>query len=211
MKTVNNIKLKTSCIFMLLFLSLFVVSRASAQSPILPLTTEDIGDNIPNNAYLKDLNNDLDKFVGTWQYSSNGTKLTVLIQKIEMYSNEHFHYYEDVLIGRYKFEVNGSVIIDNLVAIEPLISGSVINPINNNKLSFVGVVDPQRKRVNYNLELTHQMELSMTSTNAVEKLVWDLKITEIGWCGSLPNQTAPAPSECLKDNRLPLNVRLTKI
>jgi hypothetical protein len=197
--------------FMLLFLSLFVASPATAQSPILPLTTEDIGDNIPNNAYLKDLNNDLDKFVGTWEYFENGEKLTINIQKIEMYTNENVHYYQDVLEARYKFEANGSVIIDNLLAIEPLIYGSVINPNNSNKLIFVELVDPQRKRVNYNLELTHQIELSMTRTNALVKLVWDLKITEIGWCGGLPDQSAPAPSECLKDNRLPLNVRLTKI
>lgn len=210
MKTVNSIKMKTKTLAMLFSVCLLSFTQIVAQSPTLPLTTEDIGNNIPDNAYLKDLNDDLDKFVGTWEYFNNGEKLTIIIRKTEMFGNEHSRYFEDILEAKYRYEINGVVIIDNLQGSEMYIAGSSLVSNNLNQI-YLELVDPERKRVNYELKLEHQIELSMTSANAVEKLLWKLKITEIGWCGRLPNQPAPSVDDCRKDNRLPLAISLMKL
>lgn len=181
-----------------------VIIVANAQNPILPITTE--RHNILDGAYIKDTNNDLDKFVGTWQYSQGNDEFTVEIQKIEMYTNDQINYFKDILVGKFKYIQNGVVIADYINSIDNQISGSILSFDNLNK-AHLYLNDPQRKRINYNLELTY---LRPGLQNPVAQLTWDLKITQIGWCGALPNRPAPSDEECRKDNRLPLNLTLEK-
>ncbi|RED44436.1 hypothetical protein DFQ10_103120 [Winogradskyella eximia] len=81
-----------------------------AQSPIMPLDT--YIHNTPEGGYIKDLDNELDKFVGTWIYTNGLTTLTFELQKLELfYDGEH---YEDILIGEYKYVENGIEIVNLL-------------------------------------------------------------------------------------------------
>jgi hypothetical protein len=67
-------------------------------------------------AYYKDTNNDLDNFVGTWKYTNGATSLTIVLQKKEMqnYSDNSISYYEDILVGGYKYVENGVEKINTL-------------------------------------------------------------------------------------------------
>lgn len=66
----------------------------------------------PDNSYFKDLNNELDKFVGTWKFSSNDTIFTIVIQKKEkiLINNRYF----DKLVGEYSYVINGNEIVNTI-------------------------------------------------------------------------------------------------
>lgn len=67
---------------------------------------------LPNNCYLKDNNNYFNTYIGEWKYSSNNTSLTIKVRKIYNYFNGR--YYEDLLIGEYKYIENGIEKINTL-------------------------------------------------------------------------------------------------
>lgn len=69
--------------------------------------------------YFKDLNSDLDKYVGTWVWEENSNRLTVVLQKSVMH-NMFDRYQEDIIVGNYKYEENGVIIIDTMTNPAPL-------------------------------------------------------------------------------------------
>ncbi|WP_452218486.1 DUF6705 family protein [Lacinutrix undariae] len=102
-----------------LFIIFFSVSyNTNAQSPIFPL--DEWGDRQAN-AYYKDLNNDLDPFIGTWVYtpemqSLNGeTFIKIVLYKKTMYFDGE--YYVDLLVGEYQYVKNGVEQINTLANI----------------------------------------------------------------------------------------------
>lgn len=68
---------------------------------------------LPLGAYFKDLNNEMDKYVGTWQYINGNDTLTIVIQK-KIHVLSGLGYYEDLLIGEYRYISNGVVIVNTL-------------------------------------------------------------------------------------------------
>ena len=77
--------------------------NCKAQSPILSI--DELGRNNLNNAYYKDLNNELNPFEGTWLYANGNTSLKIVLVKKPMYFNGK--YYEDLIIGEYQYIENG--------------------------------------------------------------------------------------------------------
>lgn len=75
------------------------------------------------NTYYKDLYNDLDPFVGTWMYTNGNTSLTITLQKKIRVLNDNF--FEDMLIGGYKYVVNGTTVVNTL----PLLDNNYTDPI----------------------------------------------------------------------------------
>ena len=74
-----------------------------AQSPIININ--DRQTEITDNAYVKDINNELDKYTGTWIYTSGNTSLTIKFEKkIQVYNDD---WYEDIIVGEYKYIENG--------------------------------------------------------------------------------------------------------
>lgn len=65
-----------------------------------------------NGAYIKDTQGYLDKFVGTWKYTSGNEEFTLKILKAE-YVKYDF-YWKDKLYGGYKYVKDGIVKVDNL-------------------------------------------------------------------------------------------------
>lgn len=61
--------------------------------------------------YYKDLNNVLDPFVGTYVYTSGSTTFTIELRKM-IHSNVNNVYYEDMLIGAYRYVENGTLNAD---------------------------------------------------------------------------------------------------
>jgi hypothetical protein len=80
-----------------------------AQSPILPKYGGDFKK--IEGAYYKDTFNDFNGFEGTWQYTNGNTTFKVILQKKEMAQYispmSGRSYYEDLLIGEYKYVENG--------------------------------------------------------------------------------------------------------
>ena len=86
-----------------------------AQTPILPLETCKGSQNTPN-AYYKDINLILNQFIGTWKYASGQDTLIIKFKKIEMFYNQspEVNYYEDYLVGEYRYVKNGVELINSL-------------------------------------------------------------------------------------------------
>lgn len=88
-----------------------------AQNPILSLT-DNSNESLLNNAYYKDLDGVLNNYVGTWKYTNGSTSLTVVLKKKEQVYNDEW--YEDMLIGEYKYVENGIELINTLNLIDSL-------------------------------------------------------------------------------------------
>ena len=79
----------------LAILLLTMIVNCKAQYPIYTLGQSPI--NKPQNSYIKDTNNILNKFTGTWKYSENGKVFIIVLQKVEMVFI--IDYYKDLLKG----------------------------------------------------------------------------------------------------------------
>ncbi|CAF3337583.1 unnamed protein product [Rotaria socialis] len=84
----------------------------SCQTPILPLGTYE---DIPNGAYLKDLDNILLPYVGTWEGVLNNKKYTFVLTKFTQHYSNYNLYFEDELRGNFKVTdlATNTVIYDN--------------------------------------------------------------------------------------------------
>ena len=86
-----------------------------AQSPIYPLSDHTI--EITNGAYYKDMDGDLDNFIGTWLYQNGNTSFKITLQKTLQYFNDQW--YEDLLYGEYQY-IEGGVEFVNTLSNNPL-------------------------------------------------------------------------------------------
>lgn len=97
----------------ILIFTFFISCFLQAQSPIIPLRSH--GDHITNGCYLKDIENELLPFTGTWTYQEGNKKVTLKFQRVRMHLNMSYpSYYKDILEAKYKVEVNNVVVFDNL-------------------------------------------------------------------------------------------------
>lgn len=72
-------------------------------------------DDIPKNAYLKDTNNELDKYVGVWKGQWDGKTLYLDLRKLKYYYKGNYPYYMDKIFGERKIiDANGNVEIDRI-------------------------------------------------------------------------------------------------
>ncbi|WP_430410939.1 DUF6705 family protein [Kordia sp.] len=81
-----------------------------AQNPVVGLTQKK--GSIPDGIYYKDIDGDLDKYVGTWKYTNGTTSFTITFRKVIQSFNGKW--YDDLLVGDYKYVKNGVVIMDYL-------------------------------------------------------------------------------------------------
>ena len=120
------------------------------QSPVIDLLNND-GTAVPN-AYYKDINNLLNPFEGTFVYTNGNSQLTIqLVKKVQQYNGS---YYEDLLIGEYRYIKNGLEIINTLSEINQNyinqskheISGNII--VDNDYVRWVcPTCSPNEKRI----------------------------------------------------------------
>lgn len=88
----------------------FGLLNCKAQSPIISL--EDWDGDEQKNAYYKDISNELKNYEGTWLYTNGNTSLKIILVKSVMFYNGE--YYEDLLIGGYKYVESGTEKINTL-------------------------------------------------------------------------------------------------
>ncbi|MGG5210217.1 DUF6705 family protein [Chryseobacterium sp. MIQD13] len=93
-----------------IFLGLFVFS---CKAQTLPLNTH--FDNLPLNAYLKDLNNELDPYIGTYQANINSNQITLYITKEDhkYFDLGDIKFYKDVLIVRYSVKNSSDIVLQS--------------------------------------------------------------------------------------------------
>ena len=90
---------------------LLTITAFSCKSQIIPQNNAYV--DIPQGAYIKDTQNFLDNFVGTWQYQNGNEQFTITFAK-ELH-HKYTSWYEDILYGEYKYiDVNGNTIINTL-------------------------------------------------------------------------------------------------
>lgn len=102
---------------------LLVVISCKAQSNIVPIGS---GNYIKNNSnyYLKDINNEFDKFEGTWIYTVGNKEITLRLKKETQYQTSVNGYYQDLLVGEYKYIINNIEVVNSLTDFNhPNISG----------------------------------------------------------------------------------------
>jgi hypothetical protein len=82
------------------FCLLLALNANSQVTTIVPLSSYDY----PNGAYLKDLNNELTFWEGTWEATLNNKKYTFVFTKFvqHLYSYANDYFYRDELLGKYK-------------------------------------------------------------------------------------------------------------
>jgi len=95
----------------ILCIGLFVVLSCKTQQNPLPLNTW--MENIPQGAYVKDLNNELPPYVGTYKATYLGNEITLFITKEENKLEEltNKYYYNDVLNVKYKIKNSSGQIL----------------------------------------------------------------------------------------------------
>lgn len=138
-------------------------------SQTYPLNT--LAGDIPDNAYIKDLNGDLDPYVGTWKGIWEGKTLILQFKKIKDYTNGSHPYYKDRIFGERKIIAsNGTIEIDRITSFanenaEFFGIGSSLKNINQKQISFypknmcgksatldVNFVDSQKTQISLHFE-----------------------------------------------------------
>ena len=122
-----------------LIITLLSVNLISCQ--VYPLNTSP--SEIPNNANIKDTNNELDKYVGLWKGDWNGKTVYLELKKIKIYSStpgDTHPYYIDKILGERKIiAANGTIEIDR------------ISNFNNGHPEFIGIYNSLRNIGKYAL------------------------------------------------------------
>ena len=96
-----------------LFLIIFAVVSCKSQQ-ILPMNTA--LDDIPNNAQVKDLNNELNPYIGTYKANFEGNEITLFITKEENKLEKRVskQFYRDALVVKYIVKnVSGLILQSN--------------------------------------------------------------------------------------------------
>ena len=68
-----------------------------------------------NNNYIKDTQNIYNNFAGTWQWTNGNSTFTIKLQKVEYWKMPNDNYYEDLIMGGYKYIDNGNLVVDKLI------------------------------------------------------------------------------------------------
>lgn len=163
----------------ILLILLTCTSLYSCVAQTFPMEGKDTPLLIKAGMSLKDTDNNLDKFEGTWIYEDGISKLTVVLQKVENY--ESAGYFSDMILGNYIYEENGIEIINTLT--NPAASqGSDdiyhirMHGFKNSSKIVGGFKDPIRSKwTDYTLYLTYDLQDRL---NPQPKLVWNIHIYE---------------------------------
>ncbi|MDQ1163586.1 hypothetical protein QE422_003954 [Chryseobacterium sp. SORGH_AS 447] len=96
-----------------LFLIALIISLISCKGQQLPLNT--FMDDIPSNAHVKDLNNELNPYVGIYKANYQGEDITLYITKVndklEERSNKNF--YRDALVIKYIVKNSSGIVLQD--------------------------------------------------------------------------------------------------
>ena len=118
-------------------LTTILLSFSCKAQQTYPLNTD--YETVPNYSYLKDTNNELIPYIGTWKANFNNREIILKIDKVENYLIDYISkkFYQDTLFMRYSIKDTQGIIIKstmNLIVQNSDIKSSTIFP--NQVLSF---------------------------------------------------------------------------
>lgn len=102
--------------FIIIIILALTSIQCKSQTPIISINGS--GEIIPN-SYYKDIDNQLNPFIGTWVWNDGTNYLKIVFQKKVMALTGN--YYQDLLIGEFQYKENGIELVNTLQKlIEPL-------------------------------------------------------------------------------------------
>ncbi|HRB72267.1 DUF6705 family protein [Flavobacterium sp. WV_118_3] len=153
--------------------------------------------------YYKDIDNDLNKFQGTWKYTNGSTSLTIVLRKKTQVVNPFRNFTTDMLIGEYSYIHNGIQQANTIGLMESNSStyggnniyGATLGkcdecPTGGKNLVFLSFSDPAASYLNSQMSVKYYVE------NGIEKIKIGLKpenYVHTGELPALPSGYVPVP------------------
>ena len=125
----------------MLFLNIFMGSILFCKAQqILPLTTS--SNEISLNSYIKDIDNQLPPFEGTWKGRWNDKTFIIVLKKEKNYDtlSQKNPFYKDLLLGKFQVkDAKGKILFDNLTLEDKYskIIGTNIHPSGKYSLMYI--------------------------------------------------------------------------
>lgn len=94
------------------FIYLLLIAFISCKAQTHLAAINDSFNNASAGTYFSDIENEMNKFVGTWQYAIANESLTIVLQKKTMVPYKAF--FEDLLVGEYEYILNGTTVVNTL-------------------------------------------------------------------------------------------------
>ena len=111
----------------IMIIALFSI-YCKAQTPIIDISQSRFGQ--PDGYYIKDINNLLNPFEGTYLYTNGNTSFKIiLVKKVQQYNGR---YYEDLIIGEYQYIENGVEKVNTLNQINTVYNDQRSHSIDGN-------------------------------------------------------------------------------
>ncbi len=187
-------------IYIYIITVLLISFSCKAQQHVVGIySNEDFKTN--SNYYLKDLDNDFDKFLGTWKWEDGNTSLTFTLNKEIKYQLDATSMYKDMLVGEYRYVENGVEKANTLNRLDDIsitgyshkISGySIISKISRPKCDDCSI-DERRVRLFIGHQTVEDVDsnlvLRYVNENGVEKL--EIRIFGGGPIMVQPDRTDP--------------------
>ncbi|WP_329804647.1 DUF6705 family protein [Flavobacterium facile] len=171
--------------------------QCKAQTPIIDISQSRFGQ--PDGYYMKDINNLLNPFEGTYIYSNGTTSFKmILIKKVQQFNGR---YYEDLIIGEYQYIENGIEKVNTLNQINTVyndqrshtIDGNLIID-NNFRIWKCPTCPPNEKRLKCSImDISTNRYASITMRRTIEtgQEVMKIKISQVMGVTLVEGQPAP--------------------
>lgn len=181
---------------------LFFISAVALNAQVIEKPMETFYEpNQPNHVYYKDVNNLLDKYVGTWEYTSGGHYFKITFTKHTYVretpiGNTKITIYTDKIIGHYVYKLNGVEIYN--------VTNNYFASSSSGSFDYdgFGIIFDEPSSNPCGRRIMGDVNLQYSITNNVEKITWNR--TNVEWAASCnPSDQTPF--------KIPANMVLTKI
>lgn len=165
-------------IFKILLLLGLISSFLSCKAQQYPLNTD--YDEVPDYSYLKDLNNELDPYIGTYKTNYNGKEVILYITKVndKLEKRPQKVFYRDVLTIKY--------IVKNS-------SGTILQDTQNTNLQTNGISSFRIRSYDNTLLLAYEGTNCRVGWGTI--LLKKINATQISWLYQ-PNDRVILPGQC---------------
>jgi len=125
--------------YIYLLITVLSINTALAQGTIKPISQLGTFNEEPNTSYYyKDINNDFDKFLGTWVYTNGTVNFTINFSFLPQYESGTGNFY-DKIYAKIKFVDNGEIVYNSIEESSynhKDISGANLHSNDSNKISL---------------------------------------------------------------------------
>jgi hypothetical protein len=96
-----------------IFITIFIVIFCFSCKAQVIIPAENAHVEIPSGAHIKDTNNFLDNFIGTWQFTQGNKSFTIILNKF--LDADYDSFFEDILYGEYQYvDASGTTLVNTL-------------------------------------------------------------------------------------------------